>query len=232
MTLYVGTSGFSYKEWKGSFYPKDLPSGQMLRFYGERFRAVEINSTFKRLPTSSVLEAWAGAVPEDFKFVLKASEQITHYRRLKEVGSLVSDLFRVAATLKGRLGPMFFQLPPNFKKDVTRLRAFLGLMPSRRRVALEFRHDSWFDEEVFTLLRQQRVALCIADAEGDLEVPFVATAAWGYLRLRRPDYSTAALKAWAKRLRQQDWQDAFVFFKHEEEGQGAKLAQQFLKLAD
>jgi uncharacterized protein YecE (DUF72 family) len=232
MNLYVGTSGFSYKEWKGSFYPKDLPNGQMLGFYGERFRAVEINSTFKRLPTPAVLQAWAGAVGGDFKFALKASEQITHYRRFKEVGSLVSDLFRVAATLKSRLGPVFFQLPPNFKKDVTRLRAFLELLPSRRRVALEFRHDSWFDEEVFTLLRQKRVALCIADAEGDLEVPFVATAAWGYLRLRRPDYSTAALKAWAKRLRQQDWQDAFVFFKHEEEGQGAKLAQQFLKLAD
>ena len=192
MNLYVGTSGFSYKEWKGSFYPKGLPNHQMLRFYGERFRAVEINSTFKRLPTSSVLEAWAGAVGGDFKFALKASEQITHYRRLKEVSSLVSDLFRVTATLKGRLGPVFFQLPPNFKKDVTRLRAFLGLLPSRRRVALEFRHDSWFDEEVFTLLRQKRVALCIADAEGDLEVPFVATAAWGYHPLQTSDALGAA----------------------------------------
>jgi uncharacterized protein YecE (DUF72 family) len=232
MNLYVGTSGFSYKEWKGSFYPKDLPNHQMLRFYGERFRAVEINSTFKRLPTSSVLEAWAGSVGGDFKFALKASEQITHFRRLKDTGSLVSDLFCVAAALKNRLGPVLFQLPPNFKKDVTRLRDFLGLLPSRRHVALEFRHGSWLDEDVFALLRQQRVALCIADAEGDLEVPFVATAAWGYLRLRRPDYSTAALKAWAKRLRQQDWQDAFVFFKHEEEGQGAKLARKFLQLAD
>jgi uncharacterized protein YecE (DUF72 family) len=232
MKLYVGTSGFSYKEWKGSFYPRDLPNHQMLRFYGTHFRAVEINSTFKRLPTSSVLETWAGAVPGDFKFALKASEQITHYRRLKDVGSLVSDLFGVAAALKNHLGPVLFQLPPNFKKDVTRLREFLGLLPSRRRAALEFRHGSWFDEDVFTLLRKHRVALCIADAEGDLEVPFVATAAWGYLRLRRPDYSTAALKAWAKRLREQDWRDAFVFFKHEEEGQGAKLAQRFLKLAD
>ena len=231
MNLYVGTSGFSYKEWKGSFYPKDLPNQQMLRFYGERFRAVEINSTFKRLPTSSVLKTWAGAVARDFKFALKASERITHYRRLKDVGSLVSDLFRVATALKSRLGPVLFQLPPNFKKDVPRLREFLGLLPSRRQVAMEFRHGSWFDEDVFTLLRKHRVALCIADAEGELEVPFVATAAWGYLRLRRPDYRAAALQAWVKRVQAQVWRDAFVFFKHEEEGQGAKLAQRFLKLA-
>jgi len=231
MNLYVGTSGFSYKEWKGSFYPKTLPAQQMLRYYGERFRSVEINSTFKRLPTSSVLEAWTKAVGADFKFALKASEQITHFRRLKDAGPLVADLFRVAATLQSRLGPVLFQLPPNFKKDVARLREFLALLPSRRRAVLEFRHASWFEEDVFALLRAQRVALCIADAEDDLEVPLVATAAWGYLRLRRPDYSAAALKTWVQRLRRQDWRDAFVFFKHEDEGKGPKLAETFLKLA-
>ena len=231
MNLYVGTSGFSYKEWKGSFYPKTLPAQQMLRYYGERFRSVKINSTFKRLPTSSVLKAWAKAVDADFKFALKASEQITHFRRLKDAGPLVADLFRVAATLKNRLGPVLFQLPPNFKKDVARLREFLALLPSRRRAVLEFRHASWFEEEVFALLRAQRVALCIADAKDDLEVPLVATAAWGYLRLRRPDYSAAALKTWVQRLRRQDWRDAFVFFKHEDEGKGPKLAEKFLKLA-
>jgi len=230
MNLYVGTSGFSYKEWKGSFYPKTLPAQQMLRYYGEHFRSVEINSTFKRLPTSSVLKAWAKVVDADFKFAFKASEQITHFRRLKDAGSLVSDLFRVAATLKDRLGPVLFQLPPNFKKDVVRLREFLALLPSRRRAAMEFRHPSWFEEDVFALLREHRVALCIADAEDDLEVPFVATAAWGYLRLRRPDYSAAALKTWVKRLRHQDWRDVFVFFKHEDKGKGPKLAKKFLEL--
>ena len=160
MNLYVGTSGFSYKEWKGSFYPKDLPGEQMLLFYGEHFRSVEINSTFKRLPTSSVVKAWADAVAGDFKFALKASEQITHFRRLKDVGHLVSDLFRVAAALKNRLGPVHFQLPPNFKKDAARLREFLSLLPSRRRVAMEFRHPSWFEDDVFALLQKHRVALC------------------------------------------------------------------------
>lgn len=231
MNLYVGTSGFSYKEWKGAFYPKTLPAQQMLRYYGEHFRSVEINSTFKRLPTSSVLKAWAKAVDSDFKFALKASEQITHFRRLKDAGPWVSDLFRVAATLKNRLGPVLFQLPPNFKKNVVRLREFLALLPSRRRVAMEFRHPSWFEEDVFALLREQRVALCIADAEDDLKVPFVATAKWGYLRLRRPHYSATALKTWVKRLRQQAWRDAFVFFKHEDQGKGPKLAKKFLELA-
>jgi len=231
MNLYVGTSGFSYKEWKGSFYPKDLSGDRMLHFYGERFRSVEINSTFKRLPTSSVLKAWAKAVDADFKFALKASEQITHFRRLKDAGPLVSDLFRVAATLKNRLGPVLFQLPPNFKKDITRLREFLAQLPSRRRATMEFRHPSWFEEDIFALLREHRVALCIADAEDDLEVPFVATTAWGYLRLRRLKYSAAKLKAWMKRLQQQGWRDAFVFFKHEDEGKGPKLAKRFLELA-
>jgi uncharacterized protein YecE (DUF72 family) len=203
----------------------------MLRFYCERFRSVEINSTFKRLPTSSVLDSWAGAVARDFKFALKASERITHFRRLRNAGTLVADLFRVAAALKSRLGPVLFQLPPNFKKDVTRLREFLELLPSRRRAALEFRHDSWFAEDVFTLLRKHRVALCIADAEDELKVPFVATAAWGYLRLRRPNYSTSALKAWVKRVQAQVWRDAFVFFKHEDEGTGPRLAKRFLELA-
>ena len=135
MNLYVGTSGYSYKEWKGSFYPKQLSDKQMLHFYGERFRSVEINSTFKRLPTAAVLEAWAKAVDTNFKFALKASEQITHFRHLKDAGPLVSDLFRVAAVLKNRMGPVLFQLPPNFKKDVARLREFLTLLPPRQRAA-------------------------------------------------------------------------------------------------
>src|SRR5437764_1282826 len=140
MNLYVGTSGFSYKEWKGTFYPQDLPAKQMLRYYGERFRAVEINNTFYRMPTASSLEPWAGEVPADFQFVLKAPQVITHVRRLKDAGDAVAQLLEAAGVLKDRLGPLLFQLPPNFKKDVPRLRAFLALLPSPGRAAFEFRH--------------------------------------------------------------------------------------------
>src|SRR5207245_967460 len=143
MNLYAGTSGYSYKEWKGTFYPKDLPDKQMLRYYGERFRTVEINNTFFRMPKASVLKAWANAVPTDFKFALKAPQRITHFRRLKGAGDAVSDLLKVAGALKKRLGPLLFQLPPNFKKDVPRLRAFLALLPPNQRVAIELRHRSW-----------------------------------------------------------------------------------------
>jgi uncharacterized protein YecE (DUF72 family) len=231
MNLYVGTSGYSYKQWKGTFYPKGLPDKQMLRHYGERFRTVEINYTFRRLPTESVLQTWAAAVPEGFRFVLKAPEEITHGRRLKNAGEVVSRLVEVAGTLKERLGPILFQLPPNLRKDAPRLREFLALLPRQRRAAFEFRHQSWFDEEVFGLLRDHQAALCIAEAEDDLEVPFVATADWGYLRLRRPDYGDAELKTWAKRVQGQGWRDAFVFFKHEDEGKGPQMATRLLELA-
>ncbi len=229
MDLYVGTSGYSYKEWKGTFYPDDLPSKQMLRYYGERFRAVEINNTFYRMPEASVLQAWAGDVGADFQFVLKAPQQITHRQRLRESADLLSRLLEAARALKRRLGPLLFQLPPNFKKDAPRLREFLALLPSGRRAAFEFRHPSWFDDEVFGLLRDHRAALCVAEADNELEVPFVATADWGYLRLRRPDYGDAELKGWARRVRKQDWREAFVFFKHEDSGTGPRLAKQFLE---
>jgi uncharacterized protein YecE (DUF72 family) len=231
VNLYVGTSGYSYKQWKGTFYPRDLPNRRMLPFYGERFRTVEINNTFYRLPRASVLQAWAADVPADFQFALKAPQAITHRQRLKDAGVSLSQWLEVALALKERLGPLLFQLPPNFKKDVSRLRDFLALLPSERRVAWEFRHPSWFDEEVFKLLRDHQAALCIAEAENDLEVPFVATADWGYLRLRRPDYSDAEVRRWVKRLRKQDWQDVFVFFKHEDEGKGPRMAKRFLELA-
>jgi uncharacterized protein YecE (DUF72 family) len=230
MNLYVGTSGYAYKEWKGAFYPKDLPNKQMLRYYGEHFRTVEINYTFNRVPEASVLAAWADAVPTDFKFVLKASRRITHIRRLKDAGDSVSDFLKVAGALKKRLGPLLFQLPPNLKKDVPRLCAFLALLPSQRRAAFEFRHQSWFSEEVFELLRDHHAALCLAEAEDDLKVPFVATADWGCLRLRRPEYSAAKLKTWVKRVREQDWRDAFVFFKHDDEGKAPQMAKRFLEL--
>jgi uncharacterized protein YecE (DUF72 family) len=173
----------------------------MLHYYGERFRTVEINNTFYRMPSVSVLETWAGDVPADFKFVLKAPRQISHMKRLKDAADSVSYLLEAAWTLEERLGPLLFQQPPNLEKDVPRLRDFLALLPSKRRVAFEFRHQSWFDEEVFGLLRDHQAALCIAEAENDLEDPFVSTGDWGYLRLRRPDYDNAEIRKWVHLVR-------------------------------
>jgi uncharacterized protein YecE (DUF72 family) len=230
MNFYVGTSGYSYPKWKGSFYPAKMPAKQMLGFYAARFRTVEINNTFYRPPAASVLGAWAAQVPAEFRFVLKAPQEITHVRRLTDAGESVSSLLEAAGTLKERLGPLLFQLPPNFKKDVPRLRAFLALLTPGRRAAMEFRHPSWFDDEVFGLLRDHQAALCVADAADDLEVPFVATADWGYLRLRRPDYDDTALAAWAARMRAQAWRDCFVFFKHEDAGKGPQMASRLLEV--
>ena len=231
MNLYVGTSGYSYKEWKGPFYPKDLSDKQMLHYYGEHFRSVEINNTFYRMPKASVLEAWAAEVPADFKFVIKASQRITHFQRLKDCRDSVDYLLDTVGVLKDRLGPVLFQLPPNLQKDAPRLRDFLALMPSQRRLAFEFRHQSWFDDEVFGILRDRQSVLCIAEAENDLVIPFIPTADWGYLRLRRPDYGDAELSEWAKKVQSQNWQDAFIFFKHEDEGKGPQMAKRFLELA-
>jgi uncharacterized protein YecE (DUF72 family) len=231
MNLYVGTSGFSYKEWKGSFYPEDISDKQMLRFYGERFRTVEINNTFYRMPKAEVLEAWAEEVPADFRFVLKAPQRITHMQRLKGSEDSVAYLLKAASALKKRLGPLLFQLPPFFHKDAPRLSDFFRLLPADCRAAFEFRHQSWFDSEIFDLLRAHKAVLCIAEAENNLEIPFESTADWGYLRLRRPDYDDAELRAWVERVLQQNWKDAFVFFKHEEAGKGPAMAKRFLKLA-
>ena len=231
MQLHVGTSGYSYKEWKGSFYPEDMSTDEMLRFYGEHFNTVEINNTFFRMPKPEVLEGWAAEVPKDFKFVLKASRGITHMKRLKNAGESVAYLLKMIEGMRQRIGALLFQLPPNMKKDVPRLREFLALLPKDRRAAFEFRHQSWFDEEVFAALRERNAALCIAEAEDDLDIPFVATADFGYLRLRMPEYTDAQLKAWHDRLKDQKWSDAFVFFKHEDEAKGPKLAKRFMELA-
>jgi uncharacterized protein YecE (DUF72 family) len=233
MNLYVGTSGYSYKPWRGSFYPEDLPEKQMLRFYGQNFRSVEINNTFYRMPKRAVLEAWAAEVPADFKFVIKASQRITHFQRLQDCSDSVKYLLEVTAGLNDRLGPLLFQLPPNFKKDIPRFREFFTCIPLDRRLAFEFRHESWFDAETFDTLRQRNASLCIAEAEeGEgVAVPFEPTADWGYLRLRRPDYTDAELKQWIDRIRQTNWKDAFIFFKHEDEGKGPAMAKRFLALA-
>jgi uncharacterized protein YecE (DUF72 family) len=231
MRILAGTSGFSYKEWVGEFYPDKHPANDMLRYYATRLPTVEINNTFYRMPKTPVVEGWAAEVPADFKFVIKASQRITHFQRLKGSDESVSLLLHVVSALKDRLGPLLFQLPPNFKKDVPRLRAFLALIPAERRAAFEFRHQSWFDDEVFGLLREHHATLCLADADDELDIPFVATTDWGYLRLRQPDYDDAELKKWVKRVRDQDWRDAFVFFKHEDAGKGPAFAKRFLELA-
>jgi uncharacterized protein YecE (DUF72 family) len=230
LKFHVGTSGYSYKEWKGKFYPKDFSPDQMLPYYAEHFSAVEINNTFYRMPKASVLEAWTGQVPGDFKFALKAPQRITHFQRLKDAGNTVSDFLRITAVLRDRLGPLLFGLPPNFKKDVPRLREFLGLLQPSVRTVFEFRHESWFEEDVFDLLHEHQVALCIAQAEDSVKVPVVSTADWGYLRLRMPKYSDVDLKGWIKKIRGQTWKEVFVFFKHEEEATGPKFAANFLNL--
>ncbi len=228
--VFVGTSGYSYKEWKGSFYPEDLPAAGMLSFYAKQFRTVEINNTFYRMPNAALLAKWAADVPDGFRFVLKASRQITHLKRLEGVADAVEYLCRTAEALGDKLGPLLFQLPPFLKKDVPRLEAFLALLPAGRPSAIEFRHESWFCDDVYERLRGRDVALCIADIDEDERaVPQVATASWGYLRLRRCAYEDAAIDAWIDRVRAQGWKQAYVFFKHEDEATGPKLARRFVE---
>jgi len=228
MRLLAGTSGFSYKEWKGSFYPQDLPVSGMLSYYAERFPAVEINNTFYRLPSEQTLLQWAEQVPESFRFVLKASQSITHRRRLKDVEDPLEYLLGASAALGEKRGPLLVQLPPNMKKDVERLNRFLDLVPRTTRTAFEFRHPGWFEEDVFAALRNHGAALCLADTE-EGTTPLVATAEWGYLRLRREAYDDVALELWKARVSQMPWTEVWTFFKHEDEGTGPALARAFLE---
>lgn len=228
MRIRAGTSGWSYKEWKGFFYPEKLPAKDFLRYYGERFPSVEVNNTFYRMPNQTTLEGWLAQVPEDFTFVLKASKRITHDRRLKEVEDSVGYLLRTAAALGARLGPFLIQLPPSMKKDVPRLRDFLSIFPAR--AAFEFRNATWFEDEVYEALRERNAAWCVADTGEPDDPPFVTTSDWGYLRLRRVAYEEGDLRAWADRVLAQDWSEAYVFFKHEDAGTGPRLAARFLEL--
>ncbi len=233
MDLYVGTSGYSYKEWKGSFYPEDLSAKDMLGFYGERLNAVEINNTFYRLPKTQVLEAWGSQVPGGFRFSIKASRRITHFARLKEEArDPLGYLLSTVGALGAKLGVLLFQMPPNLKKDVERLEAFLAMLPDGVPGAFEFRHESWNDESVYDALRAREMAWVCADTEeGEHDEPVVVTAPWGYLRLRRPDYTDGDLARWAEQVAAAGWKHAFVFFKHEDEGAGPKLAARFQALA-
>jgi uncharacterized protein YecE (DUF72 family) len=231
MKLYVGTSGFSYKEWKGNFYPEDIAADAMLNYYGSKLPSVEINNTFYRLPRSDVVESWAAQVPADFRFAIKASRRITHIKRLKNAAEDADYLVRTISVLRDRLGAILFQLPPNVPKDLARLQAFLDGLPVGTKAAFEFRHPSWFDEEVYACLRKENAPICLADTdEGSPGV--VSTANWGYLRLRKAEYKKPQLVKWLRDIEVQKWTEAFVFFKHEDGGEGPKLAARFIELAN
>jgi uncharacterized protein YecE (DUF72 family) len=227
MQLLVGTSGFSYKEWLGPFYPANLPMTEMLGYYARHFDTVEINNTFYRMPAEAMLRGWAEQVPAGFAFTLKAPRRITHDKRLREIDSDVGEFVRRAGTLGERLGVLLFQLPPNLKKDLDRLRNLLGLLPNDKRFAVEFRHDSWQDEEVYATLRAGGAMLCVTDTD-EGETPFVATHSCGYLRLRRTDYDEAELHAWAQRIAAQGLARVYVYFMHEDEALGTRFARQLL----
>ena len=231
MKLYVGTSGYSYKEWKGNFYPEDLPAKEMLSYYSRQLPAVEINNTFYRMPQPSMIENWKEQVPADFRFSIKATQRITHIKRLKNAADETNYLLESARLMEQRLGVVLFQLPPNMKKDAERLTDFLTMLPDDLHAAFEFRHETWFDDEVLGWLRQKNCALVVSDTDERPLTEILATANWGYLRLRRTSYNETDLTEWMKRVQTQTWTDAFVFFKHEDEGTGPKLAAQFLKLA-
>jgi len=230
MRVRVGTSGYSYKEWKGTFYPQDLPASEMLRYYGERHDTVEINNTFYRMPTTKLLEGWVEQVPREFSFVLKAPRRITHQKKLADAGEETGLLLRSAAAMGDKLGPFLFQLPPWLKKDATLLKSFLDLLPGGTRAAFEFRNSTWFDDETYDVLRSHGAALAVSDTDEDGEPRIVATAGYGYLRLRRTAYDETLLRAWAERVAAQAWSEAYVFFKHEDEGEGPRLASSFRAL--
>jgi uncharacterized protein YecE (DUF72 family) len=232
MKIRVGTSGFGYKEWKGSFYPEKISPHEMLHFYGERLKAVEINYTFYHMPTVAGLTEWAEQVPDDFTFSLKAPQVITHMKLLRHVNEESKYFFRTLALLGSKAGPPLFQLPGSFRAHPEVLEEFLTLIPETMRCAFEFRSKSWFKNEILDLLRAKGHSLCTADSDEKPAGEIIGTANWGYLRLRRSDYTEADLAQWLDRILAQNWEQAFVFFKHEDEAKGPELARRFQELAD
>lgn len=232
MKLFVGTSGYGYREWKGKFYPEKISPGEMLRFYSGRFSVVEINNTFYHMPRESVLASWAEQVPDDFVFALKAPQIITHLKQLRNVGEDTDYLFRTLLVLGRKLGPVLFQFPKSFHADQPALRSFLELIPGNMSCSFEFRHSSWLNVEILDLLHKRECALCISDTDENPAHEIINTAPWGYLRLRRSDYTDAGLSLWMERILSQQWKKAFVFFKHEEEAKGPETAMRFCKLTD
>jgi uncharacterized protein YecE (DUF72 family) len=230
MKIYVGTSGYSYKAWQGKFYPAKIPPKDMLGFYAQRLSAVEINNTFYHMPTESVLSSWAAQVPDAFVFALKAPRIITHIKRLKNVEDEAGYLFRTLAVLEEKLGPVLFQFPPSLRANRPLLEDFLTLIPEGVACTFEFRHPSWQDPEILDLLRGRNLSLCLADTDENPAEEIIATASWGYLRLRRANYTEADLSSWLAKIKAQKWEKAFVFFKHEEEAIGPEMALRFREL--
>ncbi|HEX5110890.1 MAG TPA: DUF72 domain-containing protein [Vicinamibacterales bacterium] len=230
MSIWVGTSGYNYPEWKGNFYPPTIPAAKMLPYYAERFPTVEINYTFYRMPTEKIVAGWSAATPDRFALTLKAPRRITHDARLRDCADLVRQFLEIAATLGPKLGALLFQLPPSMKKDLGRLDAFLDTFPPRVRAAFEFRHDSWFDEEVYSRLRARNLALCIADSEA-LSAPVEVTADHAYFRLRDEGYTADDIAKWAGVIREKTsgCRDVFVYFKHEEQGKGPEFGQMLIE---
>ena len=229
MRVSVGTSGFQYKFWRGNFYPQKCREADMLATYGAKLPTVEINSTFYSRPKPAALERWAREVPASFRFAIKASRWITHIKRLKDAEQPVASLFEDLKPLGSRLGIVLFQLPPSFKRDMARLQQFLAAVPKGKQAALEFRHETWFSDEVYAALRARDVAMCISDeGEGEKATPFVVTAGYGYLRMRKEKYSGKQLAAVANKVRAASWDEAYVYFKHEQDA--PKLATRLQKL--
>ena len=228
--LWIGTSGYNYPEWKGSFYPESLSAAKMLPYYAARFPTVEINYTFYRMPTEKLLAGWAAQTPSPFALTLKAPRRITHDSRLRDCEASVTEFCRVAATLGEKLGVLLFQLPPFLRKDVPLLEAFLAHLPEGLRATFEFRHVSWLDDEVCERLAARNVALCVADSER-LSTPVRVTADYAYFRLRDEGYSPADIERWAETVTRETTgcRDVFVYFKHEDEGKGPALARLLMR---
>ena len=227
--MYVGTSGYNYPEWRGTFYPEKFSTDKMLAYYAERFPTVEINYTFYRMPTEKLLQGWSDGTPERFTFTLKAPRRITHDAKLQRCEDTLHAFCRAARTLGPKLAVLLFQLPPNFKKNADLLRAFLELLPEGTRAAFEFRHASWFDPDIFEALRARNVALCIADSE-KMSTPLEMTADYAYFRLRDEGYQQADIEKWAATIKALPPMEAFVYFKHEEQGLGPEFAKQLATL--
>jgi len=215
--LFAGASGYSFKEWKGVFYPADLKAEDMLPWYAERLPTVEINNSFYRMPKTEVLANWAAVTPASFRFAIKASRRITHIARLKAESATepLDYLYRNLAALGDKRGPVLFQLPPNLKKDLPRLKAFLDLLPAGHRATFEFRSDTWFDDDVYTALQEAGAALCLSEREDNAPPPLVETAPWGYVRLRLEEYPDAALESWVRTLEATSWREVYAYFMHE-----------------
>jgi uncharacterized protein YecE (DUF72 family) len=230
--IYVGTSGFAHKEWKGKFYPEKIQPREMLHYYAERLNTVEINNTFYHMPKESVLLSWAQQVGGDFVFALKAPQVITHMKQLRNVFEETEYLFRTLTVLDRKLGPILFQFPKTFHANASVLENFLALIPGTVSCAFDFRSPTWLDNGILDLLREKGSSWCIEDTDENPIREMISTATWGYLRLRRSDYTDADLSQWSERILSQKWERVFVFFKHEDEAKGADLAQRFHELVD